>query len=321
MKLLYTVCALFLATSVCALPLLNSEVSVNSSDLEHIERIVGGVNCGGAGGVARYLVKFNIVFSNNKVAFCTGTRINVGTQLNWFATAAHCVLSISGKAIIPERSTAFYASPQSTPPQQDAVRIQEVWIPKAFDTKSFVHDIAIVRTTVPPGLDVNDGGLIPAANLGTTAIVEDNEEYVILGYGQLNQDGLFPARCQRRDVFVRDIDDCIAVAKGLIAGSDDDFFDDDKQICTISQGFPGVDVGGSSPCVGDDGGPLFGDLDNGDGDAVLVGVYSYNAQRCGNAGYPSFYTNVKEYDDDIIAIAGPGTNPDDWVLLVSSNTR
>ena len=226
------------------------------------------------------------------VPWCSGSVVAAGAVL----TAAHCVHGLAAGAV------EVLAGARR-------VAVASVTVHPGYDPREAVLDLAVLRTVVPVvGVGVQR---VPLPAQGDQTVAAPGSTVTAAGYGcAVEVPG--PAgsvTCVGRGVArtaelpVRTPVECEQALRELGA----DGHRPDLELCA---GWWSADGTAADTCRGDSGGPLLATAPG--GGAVLAGVVSFGASRCGGA--PGFATRVAAAADWVRQQAGPLTTSGYWLL-------
>ncbi|KAK9878852.1 hypothetical protein WA026_003686 [Henosepilachna vigintioctopunctata] len=199
-------------------------------------------------------------------------RFHCGASLlskDYVLTAAHCI----GKLKRSKIRVILGDYDQSTTSDSPAKlrHIVEVIRHRNFDTKSYNHDIALLKLRKPVEFQENIKAVClpqtidPSGKLGT-----------VIGWGRTAEGGMLPNIVQEVQVPILSLSQCRAMR---------------YPASRITPYMLCAGKGAMDSCQGDSGGPLI--IQN-NGKYEVVGIVSWGV-GCGRPGYPGVYTRVSKY--------------------------
>ncbi len=236
--------------------------------------------------------------------FCGGTAISDSHVL----TAAHCLFNAFGQIDPDELLIAgnFVDLANDSPAE---IEVAQIFVHPGYDNRAdlAVHDIAILRTTVPHN--------IPPITLFTgNSRALTGEDAFIAGWGvvqlpQFQGDSVrFPSVLQEATVPVTDFATCNRAYGNQLNAA---------HVCA------GFQEGGVDSCQGDSGGPLMIRVED---QLLQIGVTSFG-NGCALPNAFGVYSNIETYQSFIARIVPPPSNgkalfgaPDQFQRTVSSSS-
>ncbi|KAG8199828.1 hypothetical protein JTE90_000916 [Oedothorax gibbosus] len=200
----------------------------------------------------------------------------------WLVSAGHCFYSTQDAYWIARLGLLRRGSELPNPSEQ-VRRISKILLHPQYVDKGFVNDIALLRMDAPVLFsDYLRPVCLPTAE-------EDpglwhGKQCSVVGWGKLYEIGhTFPDSLQEVRLPVISTEECRKRILFLTM-----YHITDNMFCA------GYERGGRDACLGDSGGPLMCQRD--DGRWLLLGVTS-NGDGCGRPGRPGVYTKVVQYLD------------------------
>lgn len=264
---------------VISLPAHNSVATVAPTDPIFIPHIIGGTPATAPD--VPHQVRLEITTAGGTRSLCGGSLLSS----RWVLTAAHCLISSSGRWIA---GVDVIAGITTTSEQGIRSRGETGYIHHSYSPWTFANDLGLIHLTSP----------LPLDGITTTAIALPlglspewppvGSEIEIAGWGLISQlPETLPSQLQRAVVTVQ------APPGGPCLLSTLWSYDPEIMMCA------GLATGGTDSCSGDSGGPA---VVTTDGVAYLAGVTSHGLSTCAQASYPGIYTRVTAYTDWILEV-------------------
>ncbi|XP_069679529.1 CLIP domain-containing serine protease B4-like [Periplaneta americana] len=242
---------------------------------------------GSSGGLGSHPWVVRVGYINKKTGQmtypCCGSIISERTIL----TAAHCALATASNYQLasvrvgeydgkgdPDCTTTFCAHPV-----QD-IAISHVVEHPGFERKTFKHDVALLILKKAISFSV---AALPICLLENPNIPLVGRRAALVGWGKTPGQEVTPSREQRLELPILPLEQCTKVYSRVIPITK-------NQMC--AGGEPGKDA-----CSGFGGAPLIL-LDHYTKSTYYqVGIASFGTDKCGTAGIPSVYSNVRQYTE------------------------
>ncbi|RZC38769.1 uncharacterized protein BDFB_007927, partial [Asbolus verrucosus] len=183
-------------------------------------------------------------------------------------TAAHCTFETPPSRLTVRIGTSIV---------QDGgrvIKVAEVHQNPQFDPESMDYDISVLR--LAERIDFG-AQAAPISLAGSDYVVAPDTNFVVTGWGTVNETGETPEQLQVVEIPFTDDDKCQRAYSDAVIT--------ERMICA------GSPSGGKDSCQGDSGGPLVAD-------GVLVGVVSWG-YGCGLPKYPGVYSRISKLRDYI----------------------
>ncbi|NRB38876.1 MAG: serine protease [Pseudomonadales bacterium] len=216
-----------------------------------------------------------------------GTQSCGGSILHkrWIVTAAHC-FDITDTNPVPPQFVVIGLSnlTDTSADTHQIIAIKSTIKHPEYNKTTLDNDIALVQLSADIDFSVceaaNNCATIEVATPETEAnLIPLGTPVWISGWGNISKKStIYPTQLQSAQV---NMVDCLDV-DGNYTSSDVT----DNMICAQTLGF--------DTCVGDSGGPLAADSNDGTG-SVLAGITSWGPLECDTAGEPGVYTRIANY--------------------------
>ncbi|XP_055952940.1 uncharacterized protein LOC129988691 [Argiope bruennichi] len=200
----------------------------------------------------------------------------------WLISAGHCFYSTLNAHWVARLGLLRRGS-ELSPPSEQVRRVAQIFLHPNYEDKGFINDIALLRLDRPVLFsDYLRPVCLPTAE-------EDpglwhGRQCSVVGWGKLYEIGhTFPDSLQEVRLPVISTEECRKRILFLTM-----YHITDNMFCA------GYERGGRDACLGDSGGPLMCQRE--DGRWILLGVTS-NGDGCGRPGRPGVYTKVANYLD------------------------